>query len=141
MIAAITAIFLSSATPYPAKFVKCQDGDTCTFDLQLGFGVQVTRDVRFCGIDAPELNKGSVTEKDYARGVKRWMENRLRRADRILVWIELKPRCLANNCEKYSFHRVVGRPTVDGREVLADAIQWGIVESTGDCSFPVLPSK
>lgn len=41
---------------YIAIVNKIHDGDTCTVVIDLGFYVTVTENVRFLGINAPELN-------------------------------------------------------------------------------------
>jgi endonuclease YncB( thermonuclease family) len=49
--------------PYPAVVTHIHDGDTCTLDIDLGFGVhQETLSCRFYGINAPEL--ATVAGKD-----------------------------------------------------------------------------
>lgn len=41
---------------YTATVVSVHDGDTATFDIDLGFRVHVTSSLRFTGINAPELS-------------------------------------------------------------------------------------
>lgn len=42
--------------PYPAVVTHIHDGDTCSLDLDLGFGLHATEfNARFYGINAPEL--------------------------------------------------------------------------------------
>jgi micrococcal nuclease len=40
---------------YKAKLNRVVDGDTVHFDVDLGFGVQVTLDFRLAGINTPEV--------------------------------------------------------------------------------------
>lgn len=63
--------------PYPAKVVEIHDGDTITFDLDLGFGVRLPGQswtgktmlaCRVFGINAPELSTAEgKTALAYAR--------------------------------------------------------------------------
>jgi endonuclease YncB( thermonuclease family) len=41
---------------YGAQLVRTYDGDTATFDVDLGFSIYSRHSIRFAGIDAPELD-------------------------------------------------------------------------------------
>jgi endonuclease YncB( thermonuclease family) len=67
--------------PYPARCVTVHDGDTATFDIDLGFGVELPAQswtgttllaCRVKGINAPELNTPEgKTARDYAQTILR----------------------------------------------------------------------
>lgn len=46
---------------YRAKFVDLYDGDTCTLDIDLGFGMTYRANCRLFGINTPEL-RGETRE-------------------------------------------------------------------------------
>ena len=61
---AIVAVMRAIFGPYPARVVEVHDGDTITFDLDLGFGIRLPGQswggttwlsCRVYGINAPEL--------------------------------------------------------------------------------------
>jgi micrococcal nuclease len=41
---------------YSAQLVAVHDGDTATFDVDLGFSIYSRHAIRFVGINAPEMN-------------------------------------------------------------------------------------
>jgi len=60
MIALLLALLITGYEPqplrYPASFITCYDGDTCTFDFNMGLHIELRDQVlRLCDIDAPEM--------------------------------------------------------------------------------------
>lgn len=86
---------------YPASLVSCHDGDTCTFELHLGFGLRSTKRVRLCDVYAPELNRqGGVEARDAAES--------LLGSGPIKLRVALKSRCSDSNlCEQSAQGRVM----------------------------------
>lgn len=55
----VTATLIAAtALGAPAHVVDCHDADTCKFTIGLGLGVFKIENVRFCDVDAPELEEG-----------------------------------------------------------------------------------
>ena len=56
---------------YIAKIIDVYDGDTFTFDVDVGFDVWVTSKLRLYGIDTPEMRgpekKAGTIVRDYVR--------------------------------------------------------------------------
>lgn len=106
------ALALLTAEPvvyqeYRAQLVSCYDGDTCTFDIRLGFGLTARKRVRFCNIDAPELKGETKKEAETAR---RFVESVLRKVYTARLVVPTKAACHADGrrgCETTSFDRVV----------------------------------
>jgi micrococcal nuclease len=51
---------------YNAKVIRILDGDTVEAELDLGFGVSITRIVRMNGIDTPEKTSSILTVRELA---------------------------------------------------------------------------
>lgn len=49
---------------YKAKIIDVYDGDTFTFEVDLGFSIKVTEKIRLAGINTPEV-KGDEKIKGY----------------------------------------------------------------------------
>ncbi len=58
---------------YRAKIVDVYDGDTFTFEVDLGFSITVTEKIRLAGINTPEVRWSSKVEgkmvRDYVRSI------------------------------------------------------------------------
>ena len=66
--------------PYPAVVTKIHDGDTCSLDVDLGFGIHSTAfNCRFYGINAPELST------DAGKQALAFLETILVVGDRVVV--------------------------------------------------------
>ena len=51
---------------YNAKVIRILDGDTVEAEIDLGFGVSITRIVRMNGIDTPEKTSSILTVRELA---------------------------------------------------------------------------
>lgn len=49
---------------YKAKIIDVYDGDTFTFEVDLGFSIKVTEKIRLAGINTPEV-KGVEKERGF----------------------------------------------------------------------------
>jgi endonuclease YncB( thermonuclease family) len=67
------------------KFVKCYDGDTCTFELQDVPSIFERIEVRFRGIDTPELKGQCDREKFMAQAAKEFVVGKLEHAKEITL--------------------------------------------------------
>lgn len=103
---------------YEAEFVGCHDGDTCRFSIQLGFGVVIEKNIRFCDVDAPEKY---ADNREPSKLATAWVERKLRSAERIVLQVPYSDRCRGNSCEDTSFERVLAWVIADG-EVLNSTI-------------------
>jgi micrococcal nuclease len=58
---------------YKARIVDVYDGDTFTFEVDLGFSIAVTEKIRLAGINTPEVRGSSKVEvkmvSDYVRSI------------------------------------------------------------------------
>jgi micrococcal nuclease len=56
---------------YKAKILDVYDGDTFTFEVDLGFSIKVTEKLRLYGINTPEMRgaekKKGIEVRDYVR--------------------------------------------------------------------------
>ncbi len=57
---------------YSAKIIDVYDGDTFTFEVDLGFSIQVTEKLRLYGINTPEV-RGS--EKIFGKEVRDYVSD------------------------------------------------------------------
>lgn len=90
---AITFSTLSHADKFTVKYRSCYDGDTCTVHLLknavtgarvlafFGDGVKI----RLAGIDTPEIKGECLQEKRLAKEAKRYLNDRLKQANSIIV--------------------------------------------------------
>jgi endonuclease YncB( thermonuclease family) len=86
---------------YAAKFVSNHDGDTCTFHIDLGFGIILqNQNYRLYGINTAELNG---EQKETADKAKLYVERVLRNAQ----YIEVQTHKTKSNKEKKSFDRYI----------------------------------
>ena len=120
-----SVLMLSSASAqakeYNVDYVTCYDGDTCTFDFHLGFGIKSRQSIRWCDVDTPEIRplktrKRATEARDYVR-------NLLIKAKRIVVDIQFKKNCVGAYCEADTFGRPLGYVYADGinlNELLLD---------------------
>src|SRR4051812_19943147 len=56
MIELTSTVLVLPINTYPARIVSIHDGDTIHVDIALGFGLTFRADLRFLGIDTPELD-------------------------------------------------------------------------------------
>jgi endonuclease YncB( thermonuclease family) len=69
---------------YEAKYLQNYDGDTASFDLNLGFGIIMhNRKTRFYGIDTPEINK-KISKLDGLKS-KEFVYQKLSKASKIFI--------------------------------------------------------
>jgi len=58
---------------YKAKIIDVYDGDTFTFEVDLGFSITVKEKIRLAGINTPEVRGSSKIEgikvRDYVRSI------------------------------------------------------------------------
>ena len=58
---------------YKAKIIEVYDGDTFTFEVDLGFSITVKEKIRLAGINTPEVRGKSKLEgimvRDYVRSI------------------------------------------------------------------------
>lgn len=105
---------------YPATLVMCHDGDTCTFDVQLGFGTTIRQDFRLCDVYAPEIHQPGG-------GRAREALEELTMRGRVLLQVAQKSRCKdPNRCEQTAQSRVMSYWTVDGRDVGKELVMRGV---------------
>ena len=61
---------------YKAKIIDVYDGDTFTFEVDLGFSITVKEKIRLAGINTPEVRGKSKLEgivvRDYVREYNTW---------------------------------------------------------------------
>ena len=141
MLAAILTMMLSMPPIryYPANFVDCYDGDTCTFDLTLdqrnnviGLGIteQVSivkhhQHIRLCDINAPELHPAPNTTAIKA---KTDLINWIKAAKNIQLVIAQKPNCALTDpgCDEYEkYGRLLGYIIADGVNLNQKQVEVG----------------
>jgi len=64
---------MNTPTPYcyPVEIISVYDGDSCTVNVDIGFGWRKTKlKCRLYGIDTPEIRGSSAEEKELAYAVK-----------------------------------------------------------------------
>src|SRR3982750_3557797 len=120
---------LLSSTPgksYPARFVGCYDGDTCTFDVtisdeeqDLPFNLRqrmvltrTNQKVRLCDINAPEMKGPAVAAATKARDdLLRW----IKAAKTLELFIAQRSTCEDDLCDKTEkYGRLLGWIVADG---------------------------
>ena len=110
--ALLLATTSAQAKEYNVDYVTCYDGDTCTFDFDLGFGITSRQTIRWCDVDTPEIRplktrKRATEARDYVRAL-------LKKAKRIVVDIQYKKNCEGKQCEARTFTRYLGYVYADG---------------------------
>src|SRR5690349_7092945 len=105
---------------YVARYVTCHDGDTCTFDIDLEnetklLGFNLTRRtmttlravVRFCGVNAPELDTpaGPASLKAIAE------------------WLQLAKEIRLDVFGQEKYGRVLARVWADGSDINARLLE------------------
>jgi len=93
---------MNTPTPYcyPVEIISVYDGDSCTVNVDIGFGWRKTKlKCRLYGIDTPEIRGSSAEEKELAYAAKAFLKELLEGADVVLLRSIAKPdkfgRCLA----------------------------------------------
>ena len=62
---------------YRAKVIRCVDGDTVDFDVDLGFKIFARIRTRLIGVDTPESRTRDLVEKKYGLAAKSFVESHL----------------------------------------------------------------
>ena len=119
----LTAVVLCAAAPAWADtfegvtWIRCYDGDTCTFTLpgvHPFFGEKIS--VRIRGIDTPEIRGKCEAEKQQAKAARDFLRNLLRDAQRIdLV-----------DAERGKYFRIIATVQADGVDVVPLMIERGM---------------
>lgn len=126
MVAAfLTLMLVSTPKPYDASYVGCYDGDTCIFQVDLGFEVSINQKVRFCDIDTPEMRGGTELTKAKAAEVRDWLVNELMKAHNIVLMVAQK-----NGREVKTFDRILAWVIADGVELNARMVKLGLAEKS-----------
>ena len=130
--ALLLALLLSSTATrdYDAKLVDCYDGDTCTFDIQLGLGVVLARQtIRFCDINTPEIRP--LATREEATKVRDNVLHLIKSARVVKLRIPQKKTCEENNCDdKGKYGRWLAYVIIDGNnlnKIMLDqgwAVEW-----------------
>lgn len=114
---------LALATPAQAytfesvEWVRCYDGDSCTFNLTNThplFGTRIP--VRLLGIDTPEIRGKCEAEKVAARVAKEFVTDKLRRAKTIDL----------RGAIRGKYFRIVADVTVDGQSLSEMLLHKGL---------------
>ena len=119
----LTAAILCTAAPVWATtfegvtWLRCYDGDTCTFSLPSVhpfFGEKIS--VRIRGIDTPEIRGKCESEKTKAKAARDFLHNLLRGASQIdLV-----------DAERGKYFRIIATVQADGVDVVPLMIERGL---------------
>lgn len=127
----------ANAHAYPAVFLGCHDGDTCTFDLvledatqELGMSlVRTSRTVlqrqtaRLCGLDAPEL--GTPDGAKARDALASWLQG--------AKAVELRVPQQAGHDAKDKYGRWLGWVVADGQNMNDRLLQEGLAVPYGAC--------
>jgi len=112
-----------------ATLVECYDGDTCTFDINLGLDTIARRRVRFCDIDTPEVRGPS---RKYGLFAKGWTTSKIRESKSIRLLFPVRDNELRS--EYWTFNRVLAWVFLDGIDIGRTAVSAGVaVESNRRC--------
>lgn len=119
---------------YAVEIDRVVDGDTVDVDIDLGFGTWIMGErVRLYGINAPESRTRDLKEKEAGKATTAWLVERFADAEAITL------KSLDFSAGK--FGRVLGVLMVDGVNVNAEMIRFGLAEenyygnrSAGDVS-------
>ena len=100
-----------------AVFLKCYDGDTCTFDLP-GLHPPIGKKigVRLDRIDTPEIRGKCEVEKRAARAAKRFLNQGLKKAGKIKLI----------NVKRGNYFRIVATIIADGVDMNALIVKHGL---------------
>lgn len=110
---------------YRASFVRCYDGDTCTFHVHLGLGVTVLQNARLYGIDTPEM-RGA--ERQRAIEVRDFVIRALQGAHKIELLVPQKRSCSIEDeaCdERGKYGRLLVNVLMDGQSLNALLLTTG----------------
>jgi len=113
---------------YDAKLRRCYDGDTCYFDVYLGFGhVMMDQVVRLCDIDTPEIRP--LVTRDVAEEAKQVLQGWIFAGTEIELHVLQKNDCrITDNkmCDDGGkFGRYLVYIYVDGRNLNAAMVEDG----------------
>lgn len=84
---------------YDVTLIKCYDGDTCTFDFNLGMNVVLKdQQVRLCDIDTPEIRPYATREA--AKESRARLLSLMKNAKVLKVQVPQKDNCEPGLCDK-----------------------------------------
>lgn len=106
-----------TAAVWVATLVSCHDGDTCTMQVEVWPDVVVTTQVRFRGIDTPEMAGKCTNERVLARFAQHEVSMQLETAE-VITLTDVAP-------DKYG-GRVLANVAADGVLVGALLIEQGL---------------
>lgn len=111
LVAALTiSVVPPQARVFEATPKGCYDGDTCTFDLDLGMNVILRNQrVRLCDINAPELHRRATREA--GRAARDFLNDLIRTSTTVQVAVLHEPQPLHDN-----FGRILGWIVLDGED-------------------------
>lgn len=119
------------------EVTKVVDGDTIDVIIDLGFSIQYSSRVRLAGIDTPESRTTDKVEKLFGLESKKYLEERLKKAKRIVIKTEK-----LDSSEKYG--RILGWLYLDGdtvsvnNEMIKYGYAWGYLGDTKVKDFDAL---
>lgn len=119
------------------EVTKVVDGDTIDVIIDLGFSIQYSSRVRLAGIDTPESRTADKVEKQLGLESKKYLEERLKKAKRIVIKTEK-----LDSSEKYG--RILGWLYLDGdtvsvnNEMIKYGYAWGYLGDTKVKDFDAL---
>ena len=114
---------------HSAQLIECYDGDTCTFRVALGFGVEVTLRVRLCDVYAAEI-RGTYGKEQARAQAARAEAVGLLQSGPIILRFALKSRCSdPNRCvqmtlDRYMAEWIAGDVNVGGTLVKRGLARW-----------------
>ncbi len=133
----LLSLFASAPKVYPARFVECYDGDTCTFDItvsdeqqDLPFNLRqrivltkTNQKVRLCDINAPEMKGPANAAATKARDdLVDWIRN----AKTLELQIAQRTSCADALCDKTEkYGRLLGWIVADGINLNQQQLQRG----------------
>ena len=119
------------------EVTKVVDGDTIDVVIDLGFSILYSSRVRLAGIDTPESRTTDKAEKLFGLESKKYLEDRLKKAKRIVIKTEK-----LDSSEKYG--RILGWLYLDGdtvsvnNEMVKYGYAWGYLGDTKVKDFNAL---
>ena len=94
--------FEENCKRYPAQIVKVTDGDTASFDIDLGFDVKlVNQKLRMYGYNAPESRTKNTKEKKLGMRAKQKLNDLIQSSFSLEI-------CIEPNKEKEKYGRLLG---------------------------------
>ena len=116
---------------YRIEFIECYNGDTCKFNIYLGMGVILTKQVvRLCDINAPEKHNKQI---DAAEIAKQRLTILINMSDNIYLRIPQKHNCNDSSCDKKSkYGHWLGYIIVDNKNVNQILLDEKLVEEWKD---------